>query len=131
MQVFSEVFDVVRDDLDDLNHVNNVRYVEWVQEVSKKHWFQVTTETLRKEMVWVVKNHNITYHKSARLGDTLKINTYIKSNNGPISTRIVEITNNKTGELLVNACTEWCLLDGKSFRPKRVPESIQKLFDQQ
>lgn len=129
MRVYSKVFDVVQDDLDELNHVNNVRYVEWIQEISKLHWLEVTTEAIRKEMVWVVKNHNISYRKSAILGDIVKINTYIKSNNGPISTRIVEIMDNKTGKILVNASTEWCLLDGKTFRPKRVPDSIQKLFD--
>lgn len=129
MQTYTESFEVRLQDLDDLNHVNNVRYVEWIQEISKNHWQDVTTEEIRKDMVWVVKNHNISYHKSAVLGDSIEMNTYIKSNKGPISTRVVEIKDNKTGQLLVNAHTEWCLLDAKTFRPKRVPESVQKLFE--
>ena len=129
MQTHTETFEVRLQDLDDLNHVNNVRYVEWIQEISKNHWQELTTEEIRKEMVWVVKNHNISYHKSAVLGDTIQMNTYIKSNKGPISTRVVDIKDNKTGQLLVNAHTEWCLLDAKTFRPKRVPESVQKLFE--
>jgi acyl-CoA thioester hydrolase len=129
MQTYTESFEVRLQDLDDLNHVNNVRYVEWIQEISKNHWQDVTTEEIRKDMVWVVKNHNISYHKSAVLGDSIQMNTYIKSNKGPISTRVVEIKDNKTGQLLVNAHTEWCLLDAKTFRPKRVPESVQKLFE--
>lgn len=128
MQTYTETFDVVVEDLDDLNHVNNIRYVEWIQEISKNHWQKLTTQEMRDEMVWVVKNHNISYHKSAVLGDTIQMNTYIKSNKGPISTRVVEIKNNKTGQLLVNAHTEWCLLDAKTFRPKRVPEPVQNLF---
>lgn len=129
METYTETFEVQLQDLDDLNHVNNVRYVEWIQEISKNHWQEVTTEEIRKEMVWVVRNHNISYHKSAVLGDTIQMITYIKSNKGPISTRIVEIKDHKTGQLLVNAHTEWCLLDAKTFRPKRVPESVQKLFE--
>ncbi|MEC7263282.1 MAG: acyl-CoA thioesterase [Bacteroidota bacterium] len=128
MRCFSEVFEVVQDDLDDLNHVNNVRYVEWIQAISKKHWEKVTTEETRKEMIWVVRNHHISYHKSALLGDTILINTYIDSNKGPISTRIVEIKKKDTDELLVKGITEWCLLDAVTFRPKRVPEAIQSLF---
>ena len=128
MQTYTQTFDVRLQDLDDLNHVNNVRYVEWIQEISKNHWQEVTTEEIRKEMVWVVRNHNISYHKSAVLGDTIQMTTYIKENKGPISTRVVEIKDNKTGQLLVNAHTEWCLLDAKTFRPKRVPESVQNLF---
>jgi acyl-CoA thioester hydrolase len=128
MKNYTEVFDVVPNDLDDLNHVNNIRYVEWIQDISKKHWAQVTSREIQESMIWVVRNHNITYHKSAILGNTINISTYIKSNNGPISTRIVEIKNNNTDELLVKAVTEWCLLDSKTFRPKRVPKEIQALF---
>ncbi|TXN35482.1 acyl-CoA thioesterase [Flagellimonas hymeniacidonis] len=129
MQEYKEVFKVEPQDLDDLNHVNNIRYVEWIQEISKKHWFKATTESIRSENIWVVKNHNITYAKSALLGDTIEVFTYIKDTNGPLSIRVVEIKNNKTGQLLVKASTEWCLLDAKTFRPKRVPESIQNLFN--
>lgn len=128
MKTYSEVFDVVPSDLDDLNHVNNIRYVEWIQDISKKHWTHVTDEIIQKSLIWVVRNHNITYHKSALLGDTILINTYIESNQGPISTRVVEIKNKKTDELLVKAVTEWCLLDAKTFRPKRVPEAVKDLF---
>lgn len=128
MQTFSEIFDVTVDDLDDLDHVNNIRYVEWIQDISKNHWQQVTNEDIRKGMVWVVRNHHISYLRSAVLGDTIQVTTHIKGNKGPISTRIVEIHNKNTGELLVKAATEWCLLDAVTFRPKRVPESVQELF---
>ncbi|MEC7771083.1 MAG: acyl-ACP thioesterase domain-containing protein [Bacteroidota bacterium] len=128
MKTYTESFDVTPNDLDDLNHVNNIRYVEWIQDISKKHWTHVTTEEIQNSMIWVVRNHNITYHKSAVLGNTILINTFIASNKGPISTRVVEIKNKETNELLVKAITEWCLLDAKTFRPKRVPEEIEALF---
>ncbi|MCR9227525.1 MAG: thioesterase [Flavobacteriaceae bacterium] len=128
MNTYSEVFDVVPSDLDDLDHVNNIRYVEWIQDISKKHWTHVTSGDIQKSMIWVVRNHNITYHKSAVLGDTIDISTYIKSNKGPISTRIVEIRSKTTGEAFVRAVTEWCLLDTKTLRPKRVPKEIKTLF---
>ncbi|NAY90744.1 acyl-CoA thioesterase [Muricauda sp. JGD-17] len=128
MRRYSEVREVTQDDLDELKHVNNVRYVQWIQDISKSHWFKVTSPEIRQKMIWVVKNHNITYHQSAVLGDSVALETYIKENKGPISTRIVEIKNNKTGQLLVSASTEWCLLNGQSFRPKRVPESVKELF---
>ena len=128
MKTYSEAFDVVPNDLDDLNHVNNIRYVEWIQEISKRHWNHVTTEAIQQSLIWVVRNHNITYHKSAVLGNTMLINTYIAKNQGPISTRVVEIKNKETDELLVKAVTEWGLLDAKTFRPNRVPEEIQALF---
>ncbi|WP_108422873.1 acyl-CoA thioesterase [Flagellimonas amoyensis] len=128
MQFFSEIFDVAVHDLDDLNHVNNIRYVEWIQDISKKHWEQVTNEDMQKELIWVVRNHNISYLKSAVLGDTVEVTTHIEATKGPLSIRGVEIKNHKTGELMVKSITEWCLLDAKTLRPKRVPESVQELF---
>ena len=128
MQEYIESFYVVQLDLDDLDHVNNIRYVEWIQEISRKHWFKATTEEIREAMIWVVKNHNITYTKPALLDDEIVIATHIAKTKGPISVRVVEIRNNTTGHLLVNATTEWCLLDAKTFRPKRVPDSVQNLF---
>lgn len=129
MHLYSEVFPIHTSDLDELEHVNNIKYVEWIQEISKKHWFTVTDTKTREGLIWVVKNHHITYNKPAKLGDTIQINTYIESTSGPISKRVVEIKNNKTSALLVKGITDWCLLDALSFKPKRVPEFVQQLFN--
>ena len=72
MHSYSEVFAVTPNDLDELNHVNNIRYVEWIQDISKKHWLKVTDEATRSGMIWVVKNHQIAYHQSAKFGDTIQ-----------------------------------------------------------
>nr|WP_299346633.1 acyl-ACP thioesterase domain-containing protein [Allomuricauda sp.] len=128
MQVFEQHIEVALDDLDELDHVNNVRYVEWVQEISKKHWNHTADAQMKKDMIWVVRRHDILYHKSAILGDTLRLSTYIAENKGPISTRIVEIHNNKTDQLIVKAITDWCLLNASTFKPKRVPDSVTNLF---
>lgn len=128
MNSYKEVFEVVQSDLDDLDHVNNIRYIEWIQQVSKNHWFKATDINIRNNCVWVVTNHNITYKKAAKLNDQIEVSTYIKNTKGALSTRVVEVKNNKTGKLLVKASTEWCLLDAKTLRPKRVPDSIQNLF---
>lgn len=129
MQVYEKILVVRQDDLDELNHVNNIRYVDWVQQVSRDHWEKVTTPEIRAKLLWVVRKHEISYLKSALLGDVLKIKTQIIAQTGPISKRIVEIRNNKTDALLVKASTEWCLLDATSFKPKRVPREITSLFE--
>ena len=60
MEAYSKSITVQEDDLDDLDHVNNVRYVQWIQDISKEHWLSVVTPELRKNVVWVVRNHKIT-----------------------------------------------------------------------
>ncbi|MEM9001768.1 MAG: thioesterase family protein [Bacteroidota bacterium] len=129
MYRFESTITVGKDDLDELDHVNNVTYVKWIQEVSREHWHSVTDTAISEVMVWVVREHHITYVSPARIDEILTAVTYIQKTKGPISTRIVEIRNNKTNKLVVTSSTDWCLLDAKTFRPKRVPEFIKKRFD--
>ncbi|MEM9076608.1 MAG: acyl-ACP thioesterase domain-containing protein [Bacteroidota bacterium] len=128
MQFYEKTLTVQQQDLDELNHVNNIRYIDWVQQISKEHWEKVTSPQVRSELIWVVRKHEVNYFKSAVLDNVLILKTHIAENKGPISTRIVEILDNKTNALLVKASTDWCLLDASTFRPKRVPEHIATLF---
>lgn len=128
MQTFSKTFTVKEDDLDELHHVNNVRYLDWVQEISEAHWSLATKNQYHDTFVWVVRKHEINYFKAAQLNDVVRASTHIAANRGPISTRIVKFTDNKTNEVLVTSSTAWCLLDKKSFKPKRIPAAISELF---
>ncbi|HUH45575.1 MAG TPA: acyl-ACP thioesterase domain-containing protein, partial [Arenibacter sp.] len=78
--------------------------------------------------VWVVLTHHITYKSSAKIGDVILIRTYIDRTKGAISIRIVEMYNKETGQLLVKAKTEWCLLNATSFKPMRIAPEIENIF---
>ncbi|NNJ88385.1 MAG: acyl-CoA thioesterase [Eudoraea sp.] len=119
---------VTEEDLDDLDHVNNVRYVQWIQDISKEHWQSYAPEALRAQAIWVVKQHLIEYKNSAKLGDTIKISTYIKKSEGAISTRVVQMSNRQTNVPLLRSETEWCLLNASSLRPMRISEEIRSVF---
>lgn len=125
---YRKTIQVQANDLDALNHVNNVRYLEWVQDISKEHWEHQVPEEARFSMIWVVRNHNITYFESAQLNDEVLLETEVSQWKGPISLREVTMKNNKTGDLLVKASTQWCALDPQTFRPIRVPRELQELF---
>ena len=118
---------VTPNDLDDLNHVNNVVYIQWIQEISKKHWQEVVKDNALN-YIWVVRRHDVTYYKASKLEDEIEISTRIIDTKGPISYRQVEMKNNKTKKLIVNAITEWCLLHSQTHKPIRVPENIKSLF---
>lgn len=128
MLTYQKTVEVSQTDLDELNHVNNIRYLQWVQEVSKEHWEINAPSSDRKNYVWVVRNHNISYHHSAVLGDIIQIETKVLDWKGPISKRQVEIKNNKSGQLLVIAITEWCSIHPENGRPIRAPKEIIRLF---
>lgn len=129
MDTYLKTVTVSIDDLDALNHVNNIKYIEWIQNVSAEHWANVVGLELSRNYVWVVRNHNIHYHKSALINEELLIRTFVADWKGALSIRHVEIIKERTNELLVSAATEWCLLDAKTLRPKRIPEEIINRFN--
>lgn len=128
MTHFESEIVVQQGDLDDLDHVNNVRYVQWIQDISKEHWQKKAPETLKKEVIWVVLNHNITYKSAAKLDDHIIIKTHIAKTKGAISTRIVEMFDAITQQPIVYAKTEWCMLNSITFKPMRISEDIQNIF---
>ncbi len=128
MQVFSQLIQVKESDLDELHHVNNIRYVEWIQQISKEHWQNVVDENTKNNFIWVVRAHRITYHSAAKIDDELHLKTEIINSRGSISTRRVEMKDNKTNVLVVSSETDWCLLDPKNMKPIRIPETIKNLF---
>lgn len=128
MSIYRKTIQVKQDDLDELEHVNNVRYLKWVQEISKEHWEITVEKEVLNQIIWVVRNHNITYYEGALLNDTIEITTQVIQWKGPISVRQVKMKNNKNGSILVKAITEWCAIHPKTLKPIRVPADIQMLF---
>lgn len=129
MKPFSIKITVAPDDLDDLDHVNNVRYVQWIQDISKAHWTHKAPKILQDDVVWVVLNHNITYKSAAKLNDTITIETYIAGSHGATTIRIVDMYLEDNGQHLVHSETEWCLLQGKTLKPMRIPPEIKAIFE--
>ncbi|WP_430907787.1 acyl-CoA thioesterase [Maribacter sp. 2-571] len=90
MPTFEKRIVVAKKDLDELYHVNNVRFVQWIQDISKAHWELLVGDEMRKNMVWVVTHHDISYKGAATEDQELRIKTYISESKGAQSMRIVE-----------------------------------------
>lgn len=129
MQIHETEHVVKKEDLDDLNHVNNVRYVQWVQDAAEAHWNLRSSEAIRKDYYWVMISHHIQYKGEALLGDTLRIKTFVSESRGVRSTRMVEIYNAKTDQLLTTSTTIWCFMSHATHKPARIPDTINQLFD--
>lgn len=117
---------VQENEIDTLNHVNNVVYVQWIQDVSTKHWQELTKNKPDLGFVWVVTRHEIDYKSQAILGDKLIFKTWVGETKGVTSTRHVEVFKGEI--LLVKATTIWCMLNAKTLRPARITESVLKVL---
>lgn len=126
--IFKKRFIVPATAIDALNHVNNITYLQWCLEIAEAHWISKTSEKQRKENVWVVLNHFISYKNPSFLDDELEIQTWIESYEGVKSLRKYKIIRPVDGKTIVEADTLWCFLDGKTFRPAKITEEISNLF---
>lgn len=126
MNSHSKKIIVAKTHLDDLAHVNNVVYLQWVQDIAKEHWFSLAKEPFTEDHFWVVVRHELDYKGQAFLGDEITATTFVESFRGPFSIRCVEFKKGDT--LLVKTKSNWCLIDRKTEKPKRVPIEVASLF---
>ena len=124
--IFTYQHIVTKEEIDTLNHVNNVVYVQWIQDISTKHWNELTKNKPDINFVWVVTRHEIDYKGQALLGDTITFKTWVGETKGVTSIRHVEIL--KDNVLIVKAQTVWCMLHAETLRPARITESVLKVL---
>lgn len=118
------------EDIDVLKHVNNVVYLRYAQEVAQEHWKYKTNEVVRDLFVWVVVRHEIDYLHPSFEGNELLGSTWLELPKGSSIVRNVSLFNNSLQKATANVKSTWCLLDAITLRPKRIDESVWRLFRQ-
>ena len=102
---------------------------KWQDDVNITHsMLQPKIDEIKDNYYWVLLEHNIKYLHSALLNEKIIIKTYIEETKGVKSSRIVEIFNKGTNQLLVTSKTIWCLINAKTDKPSRINDEIRKAF---
>jgi len=127
-EIFSHRFKVPASAIDAREHVNNLTYLEWCLDAAEKHWISKANEDIRSKYIWYVLKHTINYKAPSFLGEELEIETWVTSAKGVKSERNYRIFRVKDDKTLIEAQTEWCLLDSKTQRPIRITDEIRTLF---
>lgn len=115
-------------DIDELGHVNNVVYIRWVQEVAAAHWRSVASSELQKKWLWVVLRHEIDYKNPAFINEEVTGTTWVGDHSGARFERFVRLESNKSGKILAEAKTIWCLINAPTMKPTRIPEEVLALL---
>ena len=126
--IFTKQLTVPASSIDDRGHVNNLVYLQWCIDAAEAHWVSKTSQAIREKCVWYVVNHNISYLASAFENELLELKTWVEKSKGVKSERHYKITRLMDQKILVEGQTLWCLLDGKTLRPMRIPDEISTLF---
>ena len=129
-KVFSQSFTVPASAIDAMGHVNNLVYLQWCLDAAEKHWKGEATTKMLKDYVWYVLRHEVHYKASAFEGDILRVDTWVEHSEGVKSKRNYSITRPSDNKLIVEASTDWCLLDASTLRPIKIPSELVTLFQE-
>lgn len=127
-QPFEIEIEIEPSDIDALGHVNNVVFLRWVQDAAVAHWYALTSERQRAEVVWVVVRHEIDYKKPALLEDRVRGRTWVGGASRRVFERHTEILRAADGMVLARARTLWVPVDPKSGRPTVVSPEVRAQF---
>lgn len=126
--VFEYRIKVMQEHIDELEHVNNVVYVQFMQDVADKHWHSIALSDQEKEVVWVVRRHEVDYLHPAVLGDELLIRTWTGEHGTVSWDRHYEIIRPADQKRIITAKSVWVLLDKVTGRPRRIEEPMLRRF---
>jgi acyl-CoA thioester hydrolase len=130
--VFRRTRVVEPQDIDELGHVNNVRWLAFVSELAGAHASRggADNEGLRASgAIWIVRRHEIDYHRSALPGEEIVEETWVEEMSGARSLRCSRFTRASDGALLVSAKTTWAYVDAVTQRPKRIPAELLARYE--
>lgn len=117
---------VTPEHIDMLDHVSNLVYVKWLQDAAINHWNEHAKPHWKESIIFVVTRHEIDYLRSAVLGDTVIVKTWIGKARKNLFERHTEIYRESDGKLFVKGLSLWCPLDAKTRRLIRPPEELLK-----
>ncbi|ALW88405.1 acyl-CoA thioesterase [Deinococcus actinosclerus] len=131
-----QVVTVQPGDLDDLHHVNNTVYLAWCEDVARAHALRLgmgTDALSALGAVPVARQHVITYHRPALLGDQVRVRTALTLHAGVRSVRAYALDRVNPGDpadgvRLAECQTEWVWVDPGTGRPKRAPAPVSAAF---
>lgn len=128
--VFARPREVAAEDLDALGHVNNVVWVRYVVELAEAHAEALGLGAAalgRRGLGWVVRRHEVRYHRGAGPGARLVGRTWVESMRGARCVRRTRFESAE-GALLLEACTEWAFVSLATGRPRRIPTAVAEAF---
>ena len=113
------------------HHVNHQEYLRWMQEIAIEHSTGLGWPMMRYLQTgasWYVRSHYIEYLRSAELGDTLLVATWVASMGESSSLRRTLFLRADDRQIVVRAETQWIFVNLKSRRPTAISDEVRQAF---
>lgn len=117
--------------IDAQEHVSNVAIVDWMNRAAIAHSAAVGLDAAayrRLGGMFVVRRHEIDYHRPAMRGDRLACRTWIERMEKARASRRHEIVRLTDGELIARGLNEWAFVEIDGGRPRRIHDAVLKAF---
>jgi acyl-CoA thioester hydrolase len=114
-------------ELDSRGHVNNAVYLSWAEEIATAHAEAAGYGRAWSEQRgggWVIRRHDITYHRPAVYGDEVEITVRVELVKGARGVRRTTIHRVADSQLLAELVTEWVWVRLNDGRPTPVPKEL-------
>ena len=128
-EIYEHQFIVGHESIDVFRHVNNREYLRWMENAATEHATALgwgAEELLKRQQVWVARQHWIEYLRPTYEGEELVIYTWVDSWHSSKSLRRYAIK--RGNQLVCIGATMWVFIDFKTGLPIEVPEEIKKSF---
>lgn len=128
---YTERWTVRTYEVDENGHVNNAVYVQWAEHLSARHAEALgfgREWSLERDGAWLVRRHEVTYHRPAMRGDELELTVRVLGVRGVRGQRHTTISRPADGALLAEVASEWVWVRVSSGRPAAVPREIVEAF---
>lgn len=119
-------------DIDAQGHASNVSVVSWMNAAAWEHSKAVgwDVERYRQAGGWfVVRRHEIDYHRPSYAGDALHCVTWPCGLGKAVAERQHRIVRIADGALIAEGRNVWAYIDATTGRPLRIPPDLREAFD--
>ena len=119
-------------DIDAQGHASNVSVVQWMNQAAWEHSKALGwgVDQYRRTGGWfVVRRHEIDYHRPSYVGDALQCVTWPSGLGKAVAERQHRIIRPSDGSLIAEGLNVWAYIDAQSGRPLRIPPDLRDAFN--
>ncbi|MCF6361692.1 MAG: thioesterase [Cyclobacteriaceae bacterium] len=125
MKSYTEKVRIKSYHVDRKGELGTVQVFNFLQEAAFRHsvidkFGQLDLDEM--DMVWVLSRMKVVFLEAVQLGETIELNSWVRSINGALSERDFELTHN--GKSIIRATSLWICLEVKLIKPVRIPDHI-------
>jgi acyl-CoA thioester hydrolase len=118
-------------DIDMAQHVNNANYLSYMEEAGVESlgafgWSMA--RLIEEDIAIVARRHRIAYQGQAKLGDVLRVTTFLAEVRRATAVRHFTITRESDGAPIARAYSNWVFVHPSSGQIARVPERLTSDF---